>query len=201
MIIDTEREWKIEGLEVTAPLDSDMYLSLEPIVNQVASREWRGSKIFEMEDVAQAIWLHMVEHWDEYAKADSGLVHFMATRAARNYCQRQRVDYMYANGAFLYTTKIVRGMLEQTVFCDPQNATDIEGRCDIVEAMKHLSKVQRAAIYKKFALKEPLQGKEKSAESRGINNITHRLNSGLRLEVIEIGTLDSGDLEDFDEDS
>lgn len=199
MIIDTEREWKIEGLEVTAPLDSDMYLSLEPIVNQVAGREWRGSRIYELEDVAQAIWVHMMENWAEYANADPGLVNFMATRAARAYCQRQRVDYMYANGAFLYTQKIVRGMLEQTVFCDPEHATDVEGRADIREAMQHLSKVQQAAIFKKFALKEPLAGAEKTAESRGITNITHRLNSGLRLEVIEVGSLDAGDLEDEQE--
>lgn len=201
MIIDTEREWKIEGLEVTAPLDSDMYLSLEPIVNQVASREWRGSKIFEIEDVAQAIWLHMMENWAEYVKAEPGLVNYMATRAARAYCQRQRVDYMYANGAFLYTQKIVRGMLEQTVFCEPEHATDVDGRADINEAMQHLSKVQRAAIFKKFALKEPLVGAEKTAESRGVTNITHRLNSGLRLDVIEIGSLDIGDLEDEETES
>lgn len=190
MIIDTEREWKIEGLEVTAPLDSDMYLSLEPIVNQVASREWHGSKVYDMEDVAQAIWLHMMENWAEYANAETGLVHFMATRAARAFCQRQRVDYMYANGAFLYTQGIVRRMLEDTVFCDPENASDVDARVDINEAMKHLSKVQRAAIFKKFALKEPLSGAEKTAESRGVTNITHRLNSGLRLEVVEIGSLD-----------
>lgn len=190
MIIDTEREWKIEGLEVTAPLDSDMYLSLEPIVNQVASSEWKGSTVYEMEDVAQAIWVHMMENWAEYAKADTALVVFMAKRAARAFCQRQRVDYMYANGAFLYTQGIVRRMLEDTVFCDPEHATDVDARVDINEAMGHLSKVQRAAIFKKFALKEPLVGAEKAAESRGVTAITHRLNSGLRLDVIEIGSLD-----------
>lgn len=190
MIIDTEREWKIEGLEVTAPLDSDMYLSLEPIVNQVASAEWKGSVAYEMEDVAQAIWLHMMENWAEYQKAENGLIVFMARRAARKYCQQQRIDYMYANGAFLYTPGIVRRMLEETVFCDPANAIDVDARVDINEAMTHLSKVQRAAIFKKFALKEPLVGGEKNAESRGITAITNRLNSGLRLEVVEVGTLD-----------
>gem|GEM_PF-4593680 len=40
-----------------------------------------------------------------------------------------------------------------------------------------------ASIYKKYALKEPLLTPgEKSAESRGITEITHRLNTGLRLQ-------------------
>ena len=83
MIINREDEWKIEGLEVTAPLDSELYLSLEPLVNDVASREWAGSHIYELEDVVQAIWLHVMENWPEYEKAGEGLVRNMARRAAR----------------------------------------------------------------------------------------------------------------------
>ena len=181
MTVNREDEWKIEGLEVTAPLDSDLYLSLEPLVNDVASKEWAGSHIYGIDDVAQAIWIHMMENWKEYEKADKPLVYYLARRAARTFCAKQRVDYMYATGAFLYTPGIVRRMLETTVYCDPGDAPDVDARADITEALGKLTRVQHAAVYKKFALKEPLNGPEKNAESRAITAITHRLNTGLRL--------------------
>lgn len=182
MTINREDEWKIEGLEVTAPLDSDLYLSLEPLVNEVAGREWGGSHVYELDDIVQAIWIHVMEHWDEYEKADTPLRYHIARRAARAYCKQQRIDYMHANGAFVYTPGMVRRYLEETVFCAPENAIDLEARADITEAMEYLPKGQRAAIFKKFALKEPLvTSAEKSAESRGITELTHRLNTGLRL--------------------
>lgn len=186
-MINREDEWKIEGLEVTAPMDSDLYLSLEPLVNDVASREWGGSHIFEMGDVAQAIWIHIMEHWAEYEKADTPLLYHMARRAARTFCKQQRIDYMYANGAFLYTPGMVRRYLEETVFCAPENAIDLDARADLTEAMAQLPKGQKAAIFKKFALKEPLVlPAEKTAESRGITAMTHRLNAGLRLKTIPL---------------
>jgi len=143
MTINREDEWKIEGLEMTAPLDSDLYLSLEPLVNDVAAKEWAGSGIYELEDVVQAVWLHVMEHWEEYEDAGGGLVRTMARRAARTYCKKQRIDYMYANGAFIYTPGIVRRYLVETVFCDPEHASDLEARADIDEAMGHLPHAQR----------------------------------------------------------
>ena len=71
---------------------------------------------------------------------------------------------------------MVRRYLEETVYCAPENASDLEARADISEAMGHLPKTQRAAIFKKYALKEPLVTPgEKSAESRGITELTHRV--------------------------
>lgn len=183
MNININSEWKIEGLEVTAPLDSELYLSLEPLVNDVASREWGGTHVFELDDVVQAIWIHIMEHWAEYEKAEQPLRYHIARRAARTYCKQQRIDYMYANGAFIYTPGMVRRFLEETVFCSPEDATDLDARADLTEAMEHLPRAQKAAVYKKYALREPLLTPgEKSAESRGVTALTHRLNTGLRLQ-------------------
>lgn len=184
MTINREDEWKIEGLEVSAPMDSELYLTLEPLVNEIASKEWANSHIFELEDVVQAVWIHIMENWAEYEEADQGLIYHMTRRAARSYCKQQRIDYMYATGAFLYTPGMVRRALEEMVFCTPAQAAlgDLEERADVTEAYEQLPRGQRAAIFKKFALKEPLTTPgEKSAESRGVGAITHRLNTGLRL--------------------
>jgi hypothetical protein len=172
----------IEGLEVSAPLDSDLCRALEPLVMDVAGSEWKNSSLFSIDDVAQAIWLHMMTNWKHYANQEEGLVKHMARRAARNYCVQQRNEYMYATGAFLYTPAMVRRYLEDVVWCSPENCIDIEARADISEAFGYLTKGQKAVLYKKFALKEPLTAnREEVAESRAISSITNRLNSGLRL--------------------
>lgn len=186
MIALKEGEWKIEGLEVTAPLDSDRYLEMEPLVLNIAGSEWKNSTIFDIDDVAQAIWLHMMEHWSEYENADKGLVIHMAKRAAKQYCEKQRIDYMYATGGYIYTNGMVRRFLEEVVWCAPENSADVDARVDLTEAFEKLPRSQRAAVFKKFALKEPLTTTaEKSAEAHAITNMTHRLNTGLRLRAEE----------------
>lgn len=188
MTINREDEWKIEGLEVTAPLDSNRYLELEPLVNEIASQEWKRSALYELDDVVQAIWLHMMEHWKDYEEASVPLTRHMVRRAAKAFCEKQRVDYMYAMGAYLYTPALVRRYLETVVWCAPENCPDVDARVDLTEALGKLSTVQHAAIYKKYALKEPLTTPgERTAESRGVSAITNRLNTGLRLRAEDDG--------------
>lgn len=194
--VSLENEFKIEGLEVSAPLDSDMYLSLEPLVNAVASSEWKSSHLFSIEDVAQAVWEHMMREWKHYANADEALVRHMARRAARRYCMAMRTQHMYATGAFLYTAGMVRRYLDDVVWCGPSDCMDIEARADISEAYKLLPKGMKAAIYKRYALKEPMvTSAERNAESRAVRSITNRLNTGLRMQP---GNLDSPAIQDYE---
>lgn len=173
----------IEGLELTAPMDTDLYLTLEPLVNAIASQEWKRSPLFSIDDVAQEIWKHMMENWKDYDGKDEGLVKHMARRAARRYCQKQRTEYMYATGAFLYTPAMVRRYLEDVVWCGPEDCKDVEARVDISEAYKKLTKGQKAVVYKRYALREPLANNaEEVAESRAVGRITNILNTGLRLQ-------------------
>jgi hypothetical protein len=95
---------------------------------------------------------------------------------------QERVNYMYAHGAFLYTPGMVRRYLEDVVWCSPENCRDVDARVDLSEAYAKLTKGQKAAIYKKFALREPLEKNEQVAESRAVAAITTRLNTGLRLQ-------------------
>ena len=172
----------IEGLDLTAPMDTDQYLELEPLVNDVASAEWKNSRLFGIDDVAQAIWEHMMANWKHYEGREPGLIRHMARRAARNYCLEQRNQHMYATGAFLYTPGMVRRFLEDVVWCLAGDCMDVEARADISEAFGYLTNGQKAVLYKKYALKEVLtRNAEQVAESRAVAKITNRLNSGLRL--------------------
>lgn len=174
-------ELTIEGLDVTAPMDSDAYLVLEPLVNDIASSEWKNSTAFSIDDVAQAIWVHMMENWEHYEGKDEALVRFMARRAARMYCQRERINYMYAIGAYLYTPALVRRYLRDVVWCSISDCPDVDARADVSEAYKHLRPSEKAVLFKQYALKEPLSGKEKAAASRAVTAMTQRLNTGLRM--------------------
>lgn len=183
-----ETDWPIiGGLEVTPPLDTELYLQLEPLVNQVAGGEWKNSNLFSIDDVAQAIWEHMMANWSHYAGKDEGLIKHMARRAARAYCLDQRNQFMYATGAFLYTPGMVRRYLEEVVWCSPGDSMDVEARCDISEAYRSLPKGQKAAIYKRYAMQEPLlRNAEQVAESRAVARITNLLNTGLRMRPTEV---------------
>lgn len=159
----------------------DMYL-LAPLVEQVALAEWRNSPACGPEEVAAAIWSNMTSNWEQYEYQEEGLIRQMARRAARAYCQQRRIDYMHSTGAYVYTNKMVRGLLEVTVFCSPEQATDVDARADIMEALKRLPMPQCYAIFRRYALGFPSNpGAEQTAESRGITAITTRLNTGLRL--------------------
>jgi DNA-directed RNA polymerase specialized sigma24 family protein len=167
-------------------MPNEQYLELEPMVNAVASQEWKRSPHFTIDDVAQSIWLHMMENWKDYDGKDDGLIRHMARRAARRYCQKQRTEYMYATGAFLYTPAMVRRYLEDVVWCGPEDCKDVEARVDISEAYKKLTAGQKKVIYKRYAMREQLANNaEEVAESRAIGKIADILNTGLRLQPNE----------------
>jgi len=172
----------IEGLELTAPMDSGLYLELEPLVMDVAANEWKNSHLFSIDDVAQAIWEHMMANWKHYEGRDGALIRHMARRAARNFCRDMRTQHMYATGAFLYTPGMVRRFLGDVVWCAAGDCLDVDARADLSVAFSYLTRGQKAVLYKKYALKEPLaRNAEQVAESRAVAAITNRLNSGLRL--------------------
>jgi hypothetical protein len=172
----------IEGLDLTPPMDTNLYLELEPLVNDVAGSEWKNSRLFSIDDVSQAIWEHMMANWKHYEGRDLALVKHMARRAARNYCLEQRTQHMYATGAFLYTPGMVRRFLGDVVWCHAGDCVDVEARADISEAFSYLTDGQKAVLFKKYALKEVLsRNAEQVAESRAVARITNRLNAGLRM--------------------
>lgn len=180
-----EIAWPIKDLGVSAPLDTSLYLQFEPLVNDVASAEWKNSVLFSIDDVAQAIWEHMMANWSHYEGKEVALIRHMARRAARNFCMAQRVQHMYSTGAYLYTPAMLRRYLEDVVWCLPGDCMDVAARADLSEAYSHLPKGQKAAIYKRYALKEPLtRGAEQVAETRAVAAMTNRLNSGLRLQSV-----------------
>jgi DNA-directed RNA polymerase specialized sigma24 family protein len=188
MTIDTE--WRIPEVEESFALTSEDYLHLEPMVNQVAYQEVKNSYIFEVDDIVQELWMFAVARWDEIRTKDDDLQFFVLQRYARTWCAKQRVEYMHFTGAYLYTPKIIRERLDDSVFCDPADAMDVDARVDITQLYDKLSRGRKASIYKRYALKEPYGSKaEEVSVSEGVTMICDQLN--LAQKIIA-GPLDEG---------
>lgn len=157
---------------------------------RIAVGEWKKSNLYEAEDVEQAIWEHVMGNWKYYAKADDKYRTACMVRAARNYVRKEREDYMYHSGAFVYTPKLVANYLESCAWKPLEQVPDVDARVDLQEAFAILARSapkQAAAVFKRYALgEEDMSSAERMNVSRGTESICHRLNSGLRLSAESI---------------
>lgn len=171
-------------------MDDSFYLLHEPDVARIAFREHHKSTIFTVEDVAQAIWEHVMSNWRYYAEAEQKYIDIFMTRAARGFVRKERTDYMYFTGAFIYTPKLVAAYLDTCAWKPLEEVPDVDARVDMREAYELLRKKapkQAAAVFKRYGLGETdLSSTEKSNLSAGVESICHRLNSGLRLQAESI---------------
>lgn len=174
--------------ETATEMTRQFYEDWLPSSIRIAAREHHGSAIYDRDDIEQAIWEHVVKNWRYYAAIeDPKFVEIYMTKAARGYVRQERVDFMYFAGAFIYTPKIVAGFLETCAWAPLEEVPDIDARVDLREAFELLrvsAPKQAAAVFKRYGLgeNESLSKSESVNLTRGIEAITHRLNSGLRLQ-------------------
>jgi hypothetical protein len=172
-------------------MDDQFYLDWLPSAQRIAAREHRDSTLFARDDIEQAIWEHVIGNWKHYvAIEDPKFVEIYMTKAARGYVRKERVDFMYFAGAFVYTPKIVAAFLETCAWKPLEEVPDVDARVDLREAFELLRKSapsQAAAVFKRYGLNEDeMSSAERMNLSRGVDAICHRLNSGLRLSAESI---------------
>lgn len=176
--------------DLPAEMTTAFYEDWFPSALRIATREHHGSAIYSIDDLEQAIWEHVLANWKYYAKAEPKFVEIYMTKAARGFAGKERVDYMYFTGAFIYTPKIVAAYLDTCAWKPLEEVPDIDARVDMQEAFELLrarAPKQAAAVFKRYALGETaLSGAEKFNLSAGVESICHRLNSGLRLRAESI---------------
>lgn len=176
--------------ELPTEMTADFYEEYLPTAKRIAAREHQKLAMFDTDDVEQAIWEHVLANWKYYARADAKFIEIYMTKAARGFAQGERIDYMYFTGAFVYTPKIVAAYLETCAWKPVEEVPDIDARVDLQEAFVLLSASapkQAEAVFKRYGLGEDgLSAAERMNVSRGIESITHRLNSGLRLQAESI---------------
>lgn len=168
----------------------EFYEEHQPLAASIAATNWKRSAIFTSDDVEQAIWEHVLANWRHYREASVDSIATYMKRAARGFARKERNDYMYFTGAFIYTPKIVAAYLDTCAWQPIEEVPDIDARVDMQEAfalLRERAPKQAAAVYKRYALGETaLSGAEKFNLSAGVESLTHRLNSGLRLQAESI---------------
>lgn len=160
------------------------YEQYQPEALRIAYGQHQRSTIFDVADIEQSIWEHVMMNWKHYATADERLVSFYMKRAAKSFANNQRVEYMYFTGAFIYTPKIVAAYLETCAWEPLDEVPDVDARVDLQEAfnlLRESAPAQAGAVFRRYCLKEELTESEQKNSRRGVESLTHRLNSGLRL--------------------
>jgi len=177
--------------ELPATMTDEYFLQYQHEVARIAAREHKRSTIFEIEDVEQAIWEHVIKRFGDYVGLDEKLTYSRMARAARTWASNQRIEHMYATGSFIYTPKIVAAYLDTCAWQPLEEVPDIDARVDLIEAFELLRKSapkRAAAVFKRYGMNEGglMSSAESTALSEGIDAICHRLNSGLRLSAESI---------------
>lgn len=163
------------------------------MIARIARKELRGIQTLEADDVEQQIYLELGQRaynpetgkgtdfttWNSFGIAD------LATKIARNYVARERIEYMHFAGAFVYTPKIVEAFLKQCVWVELEDVPDIDGRVDVVAAVKELDLQTQRELFQTFGLDQPFGSKtaEYKRVERAIEGISNRLNQGSGVKI------------------
>lgn len=154
-------------------------------VQRVAKNQHKQSTIFEVDDIEQAIWLFFAENWSAIRGYDEAGIKTLAGKAAVKFCKEQRNDFMYFTGAFVYTPDMVERILEESVWVDLGPGVDVEGRVDVQDRFGQLKDSYQQNLYLKYGAKEDLTDAQRKSAERGLNDLTHRLNTG-RFERVDL---------------
>lgn len=157
----------------------ELHMLHADMVAKVAKREHKGAYQVTVEDVVQAIWLlicEKVQHLDGYT--EKGMAD-LATKAARTYLLKERIDRMHAMGNFIYTPDIVETYLKDAVWANVEDVPDIDGRVDVRGEFEKLSLHQKQILFRKYGLGESFDRSDAASRmtaDRALVRITNNLN-------------------------
>jgi len=164
-------------------MTDEFYEKHRETVQRAARAQHKKSTIFEVDDVEQAVWLFFAEKWETIRGYDDAGIKTLAGKAAAHYCTTQRHDYMYFTGAFIYTPDMVERILEESVWVDLGPGVDVEARVDVQDRFGQLKESYQEALFLKYGAKDKLTEAQRKSAERGLNDLTHRLNTGRFAQV------------------
>lgn len=156
------------------------------MISKIARREHRGVQTIEVDDIEQHIW-EMIGKWSlrddrgtDFRTWDEKGIADLAIRVARKYVARERIEYMHFAGAFIYTPAIVEGYLKVCVWTELEDVPDIDGRVDVVEAVKSLPLNIQRELFVTYGLDQPYPNAHAARKrvERAVETISDRLNMG-----------------------
>lgn len=142
-----------------------------------ATARRQSSGVMDAEDLEQDLWVFYLEQVEPRGYHDGAVVDILKKQASK-IDKEERIDYMYFRGSFIYTPSMVRTLLADAVWCDVQDAFDIEGRVDVTRALQELPYATQRLLYARFMLGDKPERKsanEKTIE-RAVDSIAATLN-------------------------
>lgn len=166
----------------------ELYIEHSALVSRIAKREHKGAMTVSVEDVDQAIWLFLFENVRHLTGYTVNGIADLATKSARKYLLKERIDYMHFMGNFIYTPEIVEQYLTDAVWSNVEDVPDIDGRVDVTDEFNKLPLPQKQALFKKYALGENPDREDhaiRKAIDRAVVRITNNLNLKLHQTKVE----------------
>lgn len=176
--MQTEEQHEVEAEWIPETIEEFLEYHEERI-DRIATSKWNRQGFCRAEDVAQEIRLHVVEKWDHYVGLNAEQSARNFEKAASQYLQSESQDYMYFSGSFVYTPRMVRGLLAEAAWEEAENCPDVDGKVDILMAWATLSPASKAAVFRRYGQgvsDTDLSEAESRAARRGVDSITHQLN-------------------------
>lgn len=160
--------------------DLDAFISYHhETIKVIAKSKGHSLRYATPDDVEQEIMEHLVKNWHLYAGKKASTVKTYFEKAANQFLNRERIDYMYFSAAYIYTPAEIRRHLRDSAWTDADQCPDVDARVDLHTAFKTLTKGRRIAVYKQYGLGIPsgeLSEAEGRAARRGVDDITAYLN-------------------------
>lgn len=160
------------------------------MLRKIARREHRKVRTLEVEDVEQHVFLTLFSRakgtdfrlWESAGIAD------LAIKIAREYVNKERIDYMHFSCAYIYTPAMVEMYLKDCAWSMPEDIPDVDGRMDVMAEFDNLPLRQRQVLFAKYGMGERFADadpRRKMAE-RAVDKITERLNTGVGMKRVEL---------------
>jgi hypothetical protein len=163
------------------------------MITMIARKEHRGIQTIEVDDIQQAVYQRFAEDsrqsssflGTDFRTWDRAGLYALATKYARKYVARERINYMHFAGAFVYTPAIVEVYLKDAVWVELEDVIDIDGRVDVKNIIATLPLETKRVLFVHYGLDQPYKSetKEYKRVKRAVDTISDRLNmdSGVKL--------------------
>ena len=152
------------------------------LVTKIAKREHKGAATVTVEDISQAVWLFLFENIQHLGAYTAVGIADLATKSARKYLLKERIDYMHFMGNFIYTPEIVETYLKDAVWAEVEDVPDIDGRVDVTDEFHRLPLYSKQALFRKYGLGEN-PSREDSATRMTIDRAVVRITNNLNLKL------------------
>ncbi|AER26431.1 sigma-K factor [Mycobacterium phage Saintus] len=191
------------------------YDELEPVIRRASKSvafQWPG--VVEEDDIYQSIYLRLAESRGSLKKIsemDSKAQYRAIVGIGHQLASEERTDYDYFRGAYNYSVKEVRDLLNQMILVDPPPSFRAE-LVDMTDSLENLGEHYRDAIVSRYVLGESsTSDAQQKATERAVDALTDEMNKVAKRRFAErddgpgtrsqVSTEDHYEANDFDFES